>query len=725
MARDLPPRSDTPAASFARAIACLLLIAFVAGGVFIVERGLGDWRRELSTRRWSVVPCTIIQSRIEPRGKWGAGPYQWQGAYNYQWHGKSHTSTRFALSHQPSYDYASEERLWLKYPQGARTTCWVNPSDPSRAVLEHDAAYSWIAIVFGLAVGILPAAGIGFMLRRRARASRTSDRAPQTRMVPSPIANARRTRAGGAFFSLLFVVGGAALLWFTSLRPALRARTAATSWRRAPCTIVNSAVAEHPGSGEDNQPSYSVDLLYEYAIEDRQYRANRFDFAADPESDDDPQLAIARKFPGGSRTYCYVNPADPLDAVLQPGAGPHAWIGAIIGMVFLAIGVAGSIGVHRSYRSAAMPSGPFGLPRSSNHPIRLKSLQRPLINFVLFLINAILCSGGFVLMLRRTIAGTYGHRGALLVVMVFLLVLLAAASSILIFIVMCGILLLFDPRVVLTLSRGAIEVGGSDEIRWRFAGRNDRIKRFTLHLEAWEEASYSDGDSTHTDERLLMKIPIYETERADQIEQGACVLHVPRGALHTFRAAHNVIRWIIAARGQLPRGQELKNRFELPVLPSPVTFTVPATRAGAPAETKPLDRASSVRIAIVGGRTAFAPGEVISGTAACPRQSQPANVVVRLFWFTRGRGTSDMQIVEEVSVSNTQGLGEMPFSLRVPNGPYSFSGRLISIVWGIEAMDELSGKSGKIEIVCAPEGREIAPNPVQPESSPSSIPATA
>jgi hypothetical protein len=220
-----------------------------------------------------------------------------------------------------------------------------------------------------------------------------------------------------------------------------------------------------------------------------------------------------------------------------------------------------------------------------------------------------------------------------------------------------GAVSLSDPRFSLVLSRGAVPLGGSVEIHWRVAGRHDRIKRFTLHLEAWEEASYRRDDSTRTDNRLLMMIPIHETDRADQTVGGSCALQVPPDAMHSFRAPHNMIRWILVAKGQIPNGRDVKNGFEITILPRPIAFPVSPMQAVA-AKATASGPTFDIRIAVAGGRTAFAPGETIAGTVAWRRNAQPAKVVVRLFWFTRGRGTPDMQVVEQATVPDTQCLGE-------------------------------------------------------------------
>ncbi len=86
-----------------------------------------------------------------------------------------------------------------------------------------------------------------------------------------------------------------------------------------------------------------------------------------------------------------------------------------------------------------------------------------------------------------------------------------------------------------------------------------------------------------------------------------------------------------------------------------------------------------------GDRSAFRPGEVVSGTLRWRLSDTSETLTVRLLWFTQGKGTVDVGVVDEHPVSAPGPSGEEPFRFRLPAGPYSFSGRLISLLWAVEA----------------------------------------
>ncbi len=105
-------------------------------------------------------------------------------------------------------------------------------------------------------------------------------------------------------------------------------------------------------------------------------------------------------------------------------------------------------------------------------------------------------------------------------------------------------------------------------------------------------------------------------------------------------------------------------------------------------------------------RREFEPREEVSGGVSWVLQSPPDTVELRLFWYTEGKGTRDVRVVETVAFeASPEGLGD--FRIRLPASPYSFSGRLFSIRWALELVAEPSGESQRVDLVMGPGGREV------------------
>ena len=73
-------------------------------------------------------------------------------------------------------------------------------------------------------------------------------------------------------------------------------------------------------SGKDRTMVYRADIIYEYRYEDRTYRGNRYDVADSGEYSDnavDEMRQAVQKYPYGKSTYCWVNPDNPNEAILE------------------------------------------------------------------------------------------------------------------------------------------------------------------------------------------------------------------------------------------------------------------------------------------------------------------------------------------------------------------------------------------------------------------------
>jgi hypothetical protein len=106
-------------------------------------------------------------------------------------------------------------------------------------------------------------------------------------------------------------------------------------------------------------------------------------------------------------------------------------------------------------------------------------------------------------------------------------------------------------------------------------------------------------------------------------------------------------------------------------------------------------------------RDAYAPGEPISGAVEWLLETPATGVEVRLFWYTRGKGTTDVQIVKAQHFDAPGTSGPRTFRFVLPDEPYSFSGKLISLVWALEAVVQPGDRSARKELIVAPGGREI------------------
>lgn len=111
-------------------------------------------------------------------------------------------------------------------------------------------------------------------------------------------------------------------------------------------------------------------------------------------------------------------------------------------------------------------------------------------------------------------------------------------------------------------------------------------------------------------------------------------------------------------------------------------------------------------IHVDGGHVAYAPGEEISGRISWEFDARPESVELRLFWYTSGKGDRDSAVIDSVEVENPPPCGEEAFRFQLPESPYSFSGKLISLVWALELVTEPEAVE-RLDFILSPTGTEL------------------
>src|SRR5262249_38212814 len=107
-----------------------------------------------------------------------------------------------------------------------------------------------------------------------------------------------------------------------------------------------------------------------------------------------------------------------------------------------------------------------------------------------------------------------------------------------------------------------------------------------------------------------------------------------------------------------------------------------------------------------GGR-GYQPGEAISGRVTWQIDATPQSAELRLFWYTSGKGTQDVENVDSVAFQTPQMNDDRTFSMVLPRQPYSFSGKLISLLWALELIVGPGSHVARQEFVLSASGAEV------------------
>ena len=116
---------------------------------------------------------------------------------------------------------------------------------------------------------------------------------------------------------------------------------------------------------------------------------------------------------------------------------------------------------------------------------------------------------------------------------------------------------------------------------------------------------------------------------------------------------------------------------------------------------------TTLRINLADQRTAYAPGDEIIGTVHWTDGEAPHTLELRLFWFTQGKGTQDVGVVQRLTIPKLTDGESHPFTVRAPAAPPSCSGQLVSICWALELVATPAVYVPQTALVIAPGGREL------------------
>lgn len=533
-----------------RAGRSLFFAVFLGMGLFFLwlfGRAMFDAARTLL---WKETPATILGSEVEPDGD----DYRLVVRYEYEWEGRAYTSGVLSKITQ-NYNHRDEAYAEAaKLAPGAKTTCRVDPASPSHAVLRTGNLWVAVFAIIPLAFVGVGAGGIWLAWARPRNLAASESR---------PRAAAARRVIGPGMFGGIFVVVGLVSTWFLTV-PMWSWAIASTKWAKTPCTIVSSRVESHSG---DKGTTYSVDIVYRYTFGGREYRGDRYSAVTGSSSGYDGKEEIVARYPPGSQSVCYVNPARPYEALLKPG---FSW-GLLFGLLPLVfVGVGAIIMFFGGGRRAGIASSPEPRPRESlavEGPVELRSASSPWKRVAMMVLVALFWNGIVSIFVLQAVSGfRHGRPEWTLVIFLAPFVLIGIA---LLGAVVHALLALANPRVRLTVDSPVIAAGGLLKASWEMTGAVRRIGRFWIYLEGREEATYTRGTNTTTDKSVFARLPVVEISSSwMEMLRGEGTLQMPADVPPTFRGNRNRIVWSIKVRGEVARWPDVAEEYEILVVPS-------------------------------------------------------------------------------------------------------------------------------------------------------------
>jgi hypothetical protein len=534
--------------------------AYFIGGMFL---------ENLDTYRWDEAPCELLSCEIAAEESDKNNPFTLEVNYRYTLDGTTYLGDRFKLEPLTSGDYtdlARKRRDLLNSGDGG-ISAWVDPDDRTSAVLERGNLWLYaLMLLFPLPFLAIGIGVIWFAIRGARDKNSTSISSTSSLTSSSKKSSNAGRRVGIVLFGIFFLVG-LGLSWPLGVLP-IRNAASAKSWTETPCKVIWSRVITHQG---DDGDTYSVDIFYEYEAGGELQRSNRYSFGGGSSSGRGSKRAIVKRYPRQSAQVCFVDPDDPLEAVLKPKLGSSIFL-AIIPAVFVLIGGGGLAAILMSGRKDNKSSSLTGSTRDRNRDNfgdgssrTFRPGRKRLIGFFIALGVALFWNGITSVFVWQAIEGF--RRGSpewflTIFIIPFVLIGLAMICA-----VVYTLVAMFSPKPILTLTPGSPALGQQLRVEWKIHGSTHRLRNLRLLLIGKEKATYRRGTNTSTETKTFYRRALAEAKHGLEMVQGEGRIDLPTDLCHSLDLGNNEIEWSLKVEGEIPVWPDISDEYEITVRP--------------------------------------------------------------------------------------------------------------------------------------------------------------
>jgi hypothetical protein len=118
-------------------LAAFFGVFFIAGAAVAWFAGIHPLLSILAAKSWEAVPCTVLSSRVQSHSSDDGSTYSIDILYGYEFKGHEYKSSRYDFVTGSSSGHQAKADVVRQYPAGKKTSCFVNPNDPTEAVLNR------------------------------------------------------------------------------------------------------------------------------------------------------------------------------------------------------------------------------------------------------------------------------------------------------------------------------------------------------------------------------------------------------------------------------------------------------------------------------------------------------------------------------------------------------------------------------------------------------------
>ncbi len=146
-------------------LALFFLVFVVVGAAIFWFLSVKPLSKVMAAQTWPPVPCMVIESHVEESSDSDGTTYKAVVTSSYSYQGRDYRAARYDFTNFLSSGYEGKAAVVARYPPGTWAECYVNPQDPTEAVLHRSPSARYLVGLFGLLFMLPGLFGVIWVLR--------------------------------------------------------------------------------------------------------------------------------------------------------------------------------------------------------------------------------------------------------------------------------------------------------------------------------------------------------------------------------------------------------------------------------------------------------------------------------------------------------------------------------------------------------------------------------
>jgi hypothetical protein len=188
-------------------LAALFAVFALVGGGMLYPLGIKPIAKTIAAESWITTPCRVLRAEVRSHDSDDGTTYSIYILYQYEFNGQTYKSDRYDFVGGSSSGYRGKARMVALYEASPNPVCYVNPDDPSEAVLKRGFHAKLLLALFPLPFLLIGVGGLIAVRRGKIAVGGGKAKpwlAQEPARVPDDLAILRGTASGRAVLAPRF-----------------------------------------------------------------------------------------------------------------------------------------------------------------------------------------------------------------------------------------------------------------------------------------------------------------------------------------------------------------------------------------------------------------------------------------------------------------------------------------------------------------------------------------